>query len=449
MVAKAQAKELGNLARAQAQDHRAKDWPHGWRRALALRRGTLCGKLYTGGPGPEGGHQVSLRVVQANRHSPWKRQLASGQDQQCGSREDSELQLEKISGGGSSKDRTNSEDPGVPLVPAGSVSKGPAGIGRQGLQTGLCHTGLSEKEMLQTGLCEKRHSEKQKMRKQSFYPLCNKDVARSVTKGSHLSKAKDKAVVTSTTMDSKLLKALRKILNGDKCCHNSFGMLEDCAEEEGSDEVLTSKKFEVATSEKFEVLSSEKLEPATLKKSYKQVVAGDSSEVFHRVESNKEKKEARKVSSLGSRMPEGLKSMEEAPEWDVLEMAMDSGASESVVNDEMLPRVETLEGEAMKKGVQYEVADGTLIPNLGEKKFIAVSDNGVARQTRAQVCDVNKALLSVHRVVQAGNRVVFASSGSYVEDETAGETMELVEKGGMYMLKLWVKAQGFRGLNEA
>ena len=68
---------------------------------------------------------------------------------------------------------------------------------------------------------------------------------------------------------------------------------------------------------------------------------------------------------------------------------------------------------------------------------------------RAQVCDVNKALLSVHRVVQAGNRVAFASSGSYVEGETAGETMELVEKGGMYMLKLWVKAQGFMGLNEA
>ena len=39
----------------------------------------------------------------------------------------------------------------------------------------------------------------------------------------------------------------------------------------------------------------------------------------------------------------------------------------------------TLEGDAMKKGVQYQVAEGTLIPNLGEKKFIAVSDNGVAR----------------------------------------------------------------------
>jgi len=147
-------------------------------------------------------------------------------------------------------------------------------------------------------------------------------------------------------------------------------------------------------------------------------------------------------------MPEGLKSMEEAPEWEVLEMAVDSGASESVVSDEMLTRIDTVEGDAMKKGVQYEVADGTLIPNLGEKKFIAVNDSGVARHMRAQVCEVNKALLSVHRVVQAGNRVVFAASGSYVQDEQTGETMALEEKGGMYMLKLWVKAQGFIGPDE-
>ena len=41
--------------------------------------------------------------------------------------------------------------------------------------------------------------------------------------------------------------------------------------------------------------------------------------------------------------------------------------------------------------------------------------------------------------------MVFAASGSYVQDETSGETMELVEKGGMYMLRLWAKAQGFGG----
>jgi len=152
------------------------------------------------------------------------------------------------------------------------------------------------------------------------------------------------------------------------------------------------------------------------------------------------------LGSLGIRMPEGLKSVEEVvPEWEEIEMAVDSGASESVVSEDMLTGVETVEGYAQKKGVQYEVADGTLIPNLGEKKFVAVSDAGVTRAMKAQACDVNKALWSVHRVVQAGSRVVFAASGSYVQDETSGETMALTEKGGMYMLKLWVKAQGFGG----
>ena len=108
----------------------------------------------------------------------------------------------------------------------------------------------------------------------------------------------------------------------------------------------------------------------------------------------------------------------------------------------MIASVETVEGEAMREGVRYEVADGTWIPNLGEKQVVAVSDGGLMRQMKAQVCDVNRALLSVHRVVQAGSRVVFSAQGSFVQDEGTGEKMPLEEKGGMYMLKLCVEAQG-------
>jgi len=178
-------------------------------------------------------------------------------------------------------------------------------------------------------------------------------------------------------------------------------------------------------------------------KTYAQAVSGGGSVDADGFELVKSKN--KRVGSLGIRMPEGLKSVEEAPEWEEIEMVVDSGASESVVSEDMLTRVTTVEGYAQKKGAQYEVADGTLIPNPGEKKFVAVSDGGVTRQMKAQVCEVNKALLSVHRVVQAGNRVVFSASGSFVQDEQSGGTMELVEKWGMYMLRLWVKAQGFGG----
>ena len=61
------------------------------------------------------------------------------------------------------------------------------------------------------------------------------------------------------------------------------------------------------------------------------------------------------------------------------------------------------------------MANGTNIPNLGEKSFIANSEDGHVRNLTAQVCDVNKALLSVSRMVKAGNKVVFGDAeGNYI-----------------------------------
>ena len=82
---------------------------------------------------------------------------------------------------------------------------------------------------------------------------------------------------------------------------------------------------------------------------------------------------------------------------------------------------------------------------MGEKSFGACTNAGTLLKLTAQVTEVSKALLSVSRMVQAGNMVVFAKSGSYVEDETTGERIPLREQGGMYMLKLWIKKPVFSG----
>ena len=57
----------------------------------------------------------------------------------------------------------------------------------------------------------------------------------------------------------------------------------------------------------------------------------------------------------------------------VFSVYVDSGATETLVGTEMLDNIETKEGEAAKRGVKYEVADGTMIPNKGEKSFKGVS----------------------------------------------------------------------------
>ena len=154
---------------------------------------------------------------------------------------------------------------------------------------------------------------------------------------------------------------------------------------------------------------------------------------------SEEERRCPKLNTLVEIVPEGVHALEETQEWEEIEMAVDSGATE-----EMVKSVDTQPGEAMKRGVRYEVASGDLIPNLGEKCFTAVGEEGQARSIKAQVCEVNKALLSVHRMVQAGNTVVFTKHGSYVEDDETGEKMYMREQGGMYMIKMWVRNPSFR-----
>ena len=64
-----------------------------------------------------------------------------------------------------------------------------------------------------------------------------------------------------------------------------------------------------------------------------------------------------------------------------------------MINEDMLQSVETKEGAASKRGVQYEVANGVRIPNLGEKVFTRHTSEGLTRNLTVQVCDVNKGLL--------------------------------------------------------
>ena len=141
--------------------------------------------------------------------------------------------------------------------------------------------------------------------------------------------------------------------------------------------------------------------------------------------------------------PEGVNVIDETGEWEEIEFAVDSGATETVIGEEDLPGIEIKAGLASKRGTQYEVANGVLIPNLGEKKFGAYTEEGGLRNITAQVCEVNKPLLSVRKVMTGGNRVVFDDEGSYIENKATGEVTWLKEQGGMFFLKMYVKKAPF------
>ena len=138
--------------------------------------------------------------------------------------------------------------------------------------------------------------------------------------------------------------------------------------------------------------------------------------------------------------PERYNAVKMAEGYEEVELAVDSGATETVIPEDTLLHVELKEGEAYKRGVTYEVANGIRIGNQGERQFIGIIEEGITRSLTAQVCEVNQGLLSVKKLIRAGNRVVFDEEhGSYIEDKQTGEKIWLEDRGGMFIMKMWVK----------
>ena len=60
------------------------------------------------------------------------------------------------------------------------------------------------------------------------------------------------------------------------------------------------------------------------------------------------------------------------------------------------------------------------------------------RSLTAQVCAVNKSLMSVSKIAKTGHRVIFDDDGSFIEDKSSGDRFWMTESNGMYTLRMWV-----------
>ena len=97
--------------------------------------------------------------------------------------------------------------------------------------------------------------------------------------------------------------------------------------------------------------------------------------------------------------------------WEKITLIVDSGASDTVMPPKVCRAAEIR--HSSKVGTEYEVADGGVAKNLGEKLCELKLNEGDAdgMEIAFQVVDkVNKALLSVHRVCQQGHDVVFSET---------------------------------------
>ena len=158
-------------------------------------------------------------------------------------------------------------------------------------------------------------------------------------------------------------------------------------------------------------------------------------------------KEMRRLNVLKPMIKEDLNAVSsQERQWKKVSFCVDSGAGETVLNEDDLPEVPTTESWGSKHGQKYEVANGAVIENEGEKEFVGhvKTQSGnmktwSARLAKAQVAGVHRPLMSVKKVCRAGHRVVFDDDGSFIEDKGTGDRMQIEEVEGEYVLDTWVE----------
>ena len=117
----------------------------------------------------------------------------------------------------------------------------------------------------------------------------------------------------------------------------------------------------------------------------------------------------------------------------VVEAVVDSGAEESVAPPGFFA-AQVVPSPMSKAGGKYRAANGTRIRNLVQQKVAFRTAEGHQCAMPFQVAEVERPLISVAQLTSAGNRVVLNDTGGQIVNATTGKTIELVRRGGVYLL---------------
>ena len=131
-------------------------------------------------------------------------------------------------------------------------------------------------------------------------------------------------------------------------------------------------------------------------------------------------------------------------EWTKIEVCVDSGACESVMPANLCEHIPIVPSEQSIGGVEYEVANGESVPNLGERRCDIRTLNALTLTKRMhfQVADVHKALLSTAKCADMGYYCHLGINGGYLEDATTGERIPIRREGELYILDMWIRSAG-------
>ena len=127
--------------------------------------------------------------------------------------------------------------------------------------------------------------------------------------------------------------------------------------------------------------------------------------------------------------------MEVKDNWVNIRATMDTGAAGHVMLAEMFPRVKLDRTSTTKK---FVAASGEQIKDSGGKTIPCKFAEGVRRCIEFRSASVVKPLISMRKVVHAGNVVVMDEENPHIRDNRDGTVIRLDVNNGVYTVDMWV-----------
>ena len=128
---------------------------------------------------------------------------------------------------------------------------------------------------------------------------------------------------------------------------------------------------------------------------------------------------------------------------------MDSGCVQSVAPPSILPSVPLSSSAGSRAGQEYVVADGDMVPNLGQKEAEVTLACGKKARAIYQIADVTGPLTSVGALCDDDNIVIFGSKGGMVLDLVTNSVTPFPRKEKRYKWEFWVPSSKTSGQGTA
>ena len=166
------------------------------------------------------------------------------------------------------------------------------------------------------------------------------------------------------------------------------------------------------------------------------------SEQWQEVISKRSKQRAKRVKQESLLSVESCKNsdsrkvVEMKDKWVKVRVTMDSGAAGHVMPETMFPHVKLERKTSPKK---FVAANGEQIKDLGEKSIPFKTNEGIQRCITFRSAKVVKPLISMQKVVRAGNIVVLDEKNPHIRNTRDGTVIKLDVNNVVYTMDMWIR----------